>query len=106
MHNCVFIYVFADDCTNRKVTCYYDSARTKQESLLLLYNLMNNHMITATTPYGYRYYIYTLIVYIYYHYIVLFDNQTICTFLQSANWKPYDFSFVFICLFIGGYVYI
>lgn len=46
---------------------------------------MNNHMITATTPYGYRYYIYTLIVYIYYHYIVLFDIQTICTFLQSAN---------------------
>lgn len=42
-------------------------------------------MITATTPYGYRYYIYTLIVYIYYHYIVLFDNQTICTFLQITK---------------------
>ena len=61
---------------------------------------MNNHMITATTPYGYRYYIYTLIVYIYYHYIVLFDIQTICTFLQSANYKPYDFSSVYtgVCL--------
>lgn len=49
----------------------------------------------------YQYVIYDYISITHNWYTVLFEYKTICTFLQSANWKPYDFSSVY-----RGYVYI